>query len=374
VSRKRANGEGTIYQRKDSRWVASLTPPVGPRKYFYGRTRADVAAKLVKAQQALAEGRPLTSDRGRTVRAFLSEWLDVVKPSLRPLTHRYYSQKLNTHVIPALGRVRLGALTTPLIQRHLSALAKTLAPKTVKHCRDILRAALNDAVQWGYIGHNPAAAAIPPRAVRHVVQPLSPAEARQLLTAVQDHRLSALFTVALACGLRLGEALGLTWEDVDLDAGRVQVRQALQRVDGEWRRVEPKTERSRRVIPLPAVAVAALKDHRRRQLKDELKAKHWDHAWDGLVFRQEDGSPVYANNISRTFGDLLAKAGLARRRFHDLRHACASLLLAQGVPPSTVMEILGHSNLATTMHIYREVSTQAMGDAAGVMDRLLGTV
>jgi len=306
------------------------------------------------------------------LRVFLNEWLETVKPSLRPLTYRYYNQKVQAHILPGLGRVRLSQLTTPVIQRHLDTLAKALAPKTVKHCRDVLRTALNDAMQWGYIGYNAASSAVPPRVPRHVVQPLSSIEAQQLLGAVRGHRLAALFTVALASGLRLGEALGLRWDDVDLDDGHLHVRQALQRVNGEWQLVEPKTERSRRTIPLAAVAIEALQEHHRQQRKDELKAVHWDRAWDGLVFRQADGSPVYINNVSRTFGELLRKAGLPVRRFHDLRHACASLLMAQGIPPSTVMEILGHSNLATTMHIYREVSIQAMGEAAGVMDRILG--
>lgn len=147
-----------------------------------------------------------------------------------------------------------------------------MSPKTIKHLRDLLRVALNDAIERRLIEHNAAVGANPPRVVKHQVVPLTPVEAKQLLAAVQNHRLAALFTVALASGLRLGEALGLHWNDVDLDAGRLHVRQALQRVAGEWKLVEPKTERSRRSIPLPAVAVEALREHRRRQLKEQFKA------------------------------------------------------------------------------------------------------
>jgi len=217
----------------------------------------------------------------------------------------------------------------------------------------------------------PGEVADPPRVLKYRVEPLTQTEAQAVLEAVQQHRLAALYSVGLAIGLRLGEALGLRWEDVDLERGTLLVRQALQRIDGEWRFVEPKTEQSRRVIPLPAVAVAALKAHRDRQTW-ERKAAEKGEGWHetGLVFCAPDGSPQFAQNITRTFQGLLVRAGLKPRRFHDLRHACCSLLLAQGVPPGTVMEILGHSNIQTTMMIYREVTQDAKRQGIAKLDFL----
>ncbi len=361
-------GEGSIYKTADGRWRGSLQRPDGTRQYLSARTRADLVRNLEQAKALAREGKQPPSRL--SLGNFLTDWLEnAAKPRMRPLTYRYTAQKLNAHILPALGKTRLADLTTPAIQRHLNALSMTLAPKTVKHIRDSLRAALNDAVAWRLIPYNPAAEAKPPRVEKRHVEPLTLSEAQQLLDAIQGHRLAALFTVALASGLRSAEARGLRWDDVELDATVpvLHVRHQLQRLDGEWRLVEPKTDRSRRSIPLAAVAAEALRRHRTRQLTERLKA---GSEWQGLVFTDERGRPVLAQNLSRTFGTLLAKAGLPERRFHDLRHACCSLLLAQGVPPSTVMEILGHSSMTTTMHIYREVSQAAMQDAAKALDSL----
>ncbi|HEY8695656.1 MAG TPA: site-specific integrase [Chloroflexota bacterium] len=370
---KRAHGQGSIYKRSDGKWCAQLTLPDGTRKYFYAATQAAAVKRLDKARRAIADHEPLPAERLR-LGAFLTDWLEnTLKPRTRPLTYKYTAQKAQAHILPALGKTKMVDITTPMIQRHLNTLGKTLAPKTVKHVRDILRAALNDAVAWGLLARNPAANAQPPRLEKRHVAPLTLGEAQQLLAAVQSHRLAALFAVGLACGLRSAEARGLRWEDLELDADQpvMRVRRQLQQLDGQWQLVEPKTDNSRRTIPLPAVAGEALRGHRVRQLSERLKAgSEWQQPVPGLVFTDERGRPVLAQNLSRTFGTLLARAGLPERRFHDLRHACCSLLLAQGVPPSTVMDILGHSNMATTMHIYREVSQAAMAEGVKALDFL----
>src|SRR6266545_6727274 len=161
--------------------------------------------------------------------------------------------------------------------------------------------------------------------------------------------------VALAVGLRQGEALGLAWNDIDLDGGTLTVRKTLQRIDESFVLVEPKTVRSRRTIALPSVAVNVLRTHRARQMEERLMAGSlWEDDW-GLVFTTATGRPLHGTNVTRTFQQLLAKAGLRRQRFHDLRHSCASLLLAQGVHPRVVMETLGHSQIALTMNTYSHV-------------------
>ena len=199
---------------------------------------------------------------------------------------------------------------------------------------------------------------------------LTPEQARAFLEAASGDRLEALYTVALAVGLRQGEALGLRWDDVDLEAGTLTVRHALQRVGGRLRLVEPKTRLSLRNIALPPMVVAALRAHRSRQLQERLWAgSRWqEHDY---VFASTIGTPLDGTNVTHRLQAILLTAGLPRQRFHDLRHACASLLLALGVHPRVVMETLGHSQISLTMNTYGHVLPSLQRDAADRMDRLL---
>jgi integrase len=170
-------------------------------------------------------------------------------------------------------------------------------------------------------------------------------------------------------GLRPGEALGLHWRDVDLEAAQLAVRVALHRVEGQLQVDELKTDRSRRVIPLPDIAVAAIRAHRARQLEERLVAGElWQER--GLVFTNATGRPMAEEVVARAFKRALARAGLPDMRFYDLRHTCASLLLAQSVQMRVVMEILGHSQIAMTMNTYSHVTAQLERDAAKSLDAL----
>jgi integrase len=198
---------------------------------------------------------------------------------------------------------------------------------------------------------------------------LSPEEARSFLEAIRGDRLEALYTVALAIGLRPGEALGLRWQDVDLEAGSLRIQVALQRIDGKLVVDELKTHRSRRSLALPQFAITALQAHQSRQ---DVERKAAGERWEaqGLVFSTRLGRPLGQRNVIRCFRRTLKKAGIAHRRFYDLRHTCASLLLVQGVHPRVVMEILGHSQIGLTMNTYSHVVPQLQQDAARRMDSL----
>ena len=262
-------------------------------------------------------------------------------------------------------------MTADQVQAFLNERNAKLAPRTVHHLRTVLRTALGRAVKWGKVARNVAALTDPPKCGGSIGKFLTPAEARSLLDAAQGERLEALYTVALALGLRIGEALGLRWEDVDLDSRRLTVRYAMQRVNGRLQLVEPKTEKSRRTITLPPMAIEALRVHKGRQNKEKLLAgRYWQET--GLVFTSTVGSPSDASDVSRAFVAFLERSGLPRMRFHDLRHSCGSLLLAQGVPLKVIQEILGHSNLATTGNIYSHVLPSLFEDASEAMGRALG--
>jgi integrase len=209
----------------------------------------------------------------------------------------------------------------------------------------------------------------PPRRVRPKIKPLTPDEARRFLDAVRGHRLEALFSVALAMGLRQGEALGLRWEDVDTTQSVLWVRNQLQRIDGRLMLVEPKTEGSRRTLVVPPTIIQNLREHEKRQVAEKLwVGSKWIDS--GFVFTNRTGGPLQARRVIDEFHKVLKSAGLHRIRFHDLRHSCATLLLVQEVPDRVVMQILGHSDISMTQE-YIHVIPELQRKAAERMESLI---
>jgi len=371
MGRRRANGEGTITRRRNGTWQAALTLPDARRKFFYGKTKDEVRQKLVEAVRSRDVG-SFVDSHGITVGEFLDQWIaEVVKPSVRPWTYLGYEVHVRKHIKPAVGHIRLDRLTPMHVQALMNRkLRDGLSPKSVRYIRGTLRAALNQARRWGLVAQNAAALADPPRVERFAILPFTPDEARRFLAAIQGDRFEALYSVALTMGLRQAEALGLRWEDVDLDLGTLRVSKQLQRIDGRFQLVEPKTDRSRRVLVLPAPVADVLRAHRDRQAADRQRAAARWPDWD-LVFCMWDGRPVEARTIVRQFHLHLERAELSQRRFHDLRHSCATLLLVQGVSPRVVMDILGHSEIAMTMNTYSHVIPELRREAATRMEDLL---
>lgn len=377
---RRGNSEGSIYQRADGRWVASLfePQPMGPatRTSIYGRTRVEVAAKLRAAQHRVDTGRKVGNSRD-SVGSYLERWLTESLPgSVRPRTLESYASTCRLHLIPALGHLRLGELDADHVEAFLAAKSKSvsargtdLSPRSVAYMHAVLRLALDNARRRGYVDRNVAALVKPPRVSRHEIVPYTVEDARTLLSVAASDRLYALYSVAVAIGLRKGEALGLHWSDVDLDAGTLHVRVALQRVGGRLEFAEPKTARSRRTISLPETSVEVLRDHRARQDAERLAAVIWADC--DLVFTTPIGTPIDPRNVNRQLDALIERAGIRRLRFHDLRHTCATLLLAQGVDLRVIMQILGHSTVSTTADIYIHVLPTLQQDAASRMDALL---
>ena len=292
-------------------------------------------------------------------------------PRLAPKTVSSYRDTVRLHLTPTLGRYQLAKLTPAHVQALLREKeAAGLSPRSVAYIRTVLRVALNRALKWGLVHQNVAALTDPPRRVHSERHPLTPDQARTLLAAAEGERLEALYRVALALGLRLGEALGLRWEDVDLDTGSLRVRFALQRIDGKLTLKEPKTEQSRRTLTMPPSLTIALRAHRDRQAFEQATAGDTWRA-NGLVFTNTIGGPLEPSNVLKGLKKLLDRAGLPPQRFHDLRHCAASLLLAQGVPARVVMDILGHTQMATTMDLYSHVMPAAHTEAAALMESIL---
>jgi integrase len=213
----------------------------------------------------------------------------------------------------------------------------------------------------------------PPRVEKADLKVFGPVEASKFLEAIREHRWEALFATALALGLRQGEILGLRWGDIDFTQCKLTVKHALQRVDGKLQLVEPKTDKSRRSIALPQVAVSALYAHRSQQEQEKaLAGSRWMES--GLVFTTTVGTAVDQRRLLTHFHAIVRTAGLPDIRFHDLRHSAATLLLAQGVHPRVVMEILGHSSISLTMNTYSHVIPVMQRAAADQMDEVLNPV
>jgi integrase len=315
---------------------------------------------------------PVITER-QTLEQFLKDWLEnSVRPSVRPATYVSYEHHIRNHIVPEIGRLPLHKLSPQQVRALLNhKLAAGASPRSVAYLRVVLRAALNKARKWNLVARNVAELVDPPKAERYRIEPLSPQQARRLLDTVMGNRLEALYAVAIASGLRMGEILGLGWQDIDLERGQMAISRSLQRQKGRGLvLIDTKTDRSRRTIALPQPLIAVLRAHRIRQLQERLAAgSRWQDR--ALVFTSTVGTGVEPRNLHRAFKVLLAKAGLPEIRFHDLRHSAASLMLAQGVPLRVVMEVLGHSSISLTANTYSHVMPSLVQDAAEKMGDLL---
>ena len=369
-----ANGAGSVWQRKDGRWVAGLYVDEADgrrrRRVAYGKTRAEAEARLVEERGRVEAGVAMTPSQ-LTLAAYLKEWLDlIVAKRVRPNTLAAYRFNAETYLIPDLGTKRLRRLSAREVRLYLAALERRgVGARTIRYVHATLRAALEDAVREELLEKNVAKlvrAPSVPRAERH---PLTVEELRVLFKANEQHRLRAMFVVLALLGLRRSEVLALQWTDVDLDRGALQVRQGLHRVGGRLQLLPTKTARSCRTIPLPPMVVSELTTHRERQEVERLAlAETWPDV--GFVFTTPIGTPIDPDNCSKVVKSAVKTAGLRDVRMHDFRHGVVSVLLGLGVPPRTVMEIAGHSGLEMTMNVYGHVTLDDKREALARFDGL----
>ncbi len=374
MAKRRGAGEGSIFRRKDGFWVSSLTVGYDEkgrrrRRDIYGKRRADVALKL-RELQAQGPSTTLADSATLTVAGALERWLrEHVQKHLRPTTHELYASLVHKHVNPYIGGVRLSKLTPA----HIEALIETLegqnsSQRLVESVYQRFRTALEWAKTKKLIPANPAAEVTKPSASRPEHRPLTLEEAELLLDAAraaESRTLGTLVIVALGSGARIGELLGLRWGDVDERAGTLHVRRTLVQVKGKLEVGPPKTEASKREIPLLDFAQEALADLRRG-----LSAIPHTSAW---VFGNGKGANIHAQNFRRRFWrPLLKSAGLPPIRFHDLRGTYGTLLAHAGVNPRVAQRLLGHSRIETTLGIYTKASDELMRDGAERVGALFG--
>lgn len=387
---RRGAKEGSIFQRKDGRWVGSLNlgweDGKRKRRHFYAATAAEVRDQLLKARSDQSRGLPVATDR-QTIAQFLESWLEhTLKARAKPRSVESFTVIVRKHIVPAIGRIRLDKLTPQHVQALLEKKRQPykvknkagkevekpgLAPQSIASIRTVLRSALGQALKWGLVARNVATLIDPPRIPRPQFHVLDTDGAKKLLAAARGERFEAVIVLALTLGLRRGEILGLRWSDIDFEERVLRVNQALQRFGGRLQITEVKTERSRRVVAIPESVVRPLKARRARQAQERLLAGlEWQDS--ELVFTNPNGGPLEPITLHREYKELLEAARLPTEvRFHDLRHTAASLLLAQGVHLRVIMELLGHSSISLTANTYSHVMPAAMRDVADRMESIL---
>lgn len=385
---RRGKGEGSIYQReKDGLWIGQITIGYGvdgkqKRKTFTGKTRDEVQQKIYEAVHQQYTGTFIATDKV-TVGEWLDNWLEVhKKEQLRPTTYESYEMLLRVHVKPVIGGIKLQKLQITNLQKMFNDFYRKghkngggLSDRTIKYIHTILKAALQQAVNEQLILRNPADFVTLRSVNRPEVEPLTQEEANKFLGMLKNHRNFAAYYLAIMTGMRRGEILGLRWKDIDFKTGTLKINQCLVQVKdekGKYVRTfqPPKTQKSQRTIPLTDDIIKVLKAHKVRQNEEKMKNRK-TYEDNGLVFCSEEGKPLWPRNFIRQYSKLLKDAGIPHRKFHALRHTCATLLLEAGEELKNVQELLGHEKISTTADIYTKALDSAKRKAISKMQSII---
>ncbi len=356
---------GQLIRRGEKKWLVRVflgrDSDTGKRHYhnhIVTGTKKDAQRYLNAALRSRDLG-TLVEPARMTFGAYLKRWLETAaKPRVRARTFEDYEGLLKRYVLPALGGRRLDLIRPLDLQKlYRDMQERGLTGRTVHVTHNVVRSALKQAVRWRLLPVNPALEVDLPKWEKREMLALTAEEAGRFARAAEATPRGLVFLLTLTAGLRPSEVLGLTWEDCDLDRGTVVVRRSLTRLlTGEWSLTEPKTPKSRRTVPLPATLLSKLRAHRKQQAEEKmlLGPEYESH---GLVFATKSGAPLIQNNLSRReMKDALKAAGLSEKlRWYDLRHTCATLLLAAGENPKVVAERLGHSTVTLTLDTYGHV-------------------
>lgn len=394
----RANGEGTIFQRKsDNLWVGRLpigNNPNGSVKYrqFTGKKQGDVKEKMDKTRSEIRTCTYVEPNK-ITVKEWLDTWLNVtIKESVKNTTWLSYKGIIEKHVIPEIGGNKLLQLQTSNLQKLYNDKLNSgrvdkhkvdgkmvnkdggLSPKTIRYMHTIIHSALKQAVDEKVMQVNVADHVKLPKNTKKEMKTLAINDINTFLEAARSSRYYTAFLLDLYTGLRRGELLGLRWKDIDLKNSKIKVVQQLVYEGGKHVIRELKTERSQnRVISIPGEMVQELKDHKKRQA-EERKLLGLSELYDGLIFTSETGTFVQTRNFDRCFKAILKKAKLEEIRIHDLRHTFALLSLQAGADIKTLQNDLGHESIQTTLDKYGHVNEEMKRDAANKRGQLLKTV
>jgi integrase len=375
--------KGHLKERSPGHWAIILDatdPQTGKRKrrwHSFQGTKRQAQIECARLISAIQGGTYLEPNK-ITVAAFLSTWLDHIKSQVSPKSHERYSGLVNQNIIPALGAVAITKLKPAQISEVYSKAltsgrkddkAGGLSPRTVGHMHRVLKQALGQAVRWELLTRNPADAVDPPKVDWKPMQTYDLPQTVEVIEAVRDTPLLVPALLAVLCGLRRGEICALRWRNVDLAAGQISIVESLEQTKAGLRFKPPKSGKGR-TVALSAIVVDELRAHRVKRAQELLRLGV-GLSDDDLVIAHADGSVVQPIYISQHWSRTIRKTRLAHLRFHDLRHAHATHLLANGVHPKVASERLGHSKVGITLDLYSHVIPGMQEDAAAMVEAAL---
>jgi integrase len=397
---KRPDGASSIYFGKDGYWHGRVTVGVRDdgkpdRRHVMCKKESEVIKKVRALEKQRDAGKVRKPGKPWTVKAWLHHWVEeIAKPSVRENTYAGYEVAVRVHLAPGVGAHRLDKLEPEHLERFYSKmLAAGSKPATAHQAHRTIRTALNHAMRRGHVTRNVASLAVPPRIEDEEVEPYDIEEVQRLLSEAAKLRNSARWSIALALGLRQGEALGLHWSDVDLKAGILRVRKnrlrpkylhgcggecgakpgyCKQRVRKNEDTANTKSRAGRRVIGVPDELVRLLELHRQEQARDRARAgQEWVET--GFVFTSPFGAPLVPSTDYDAWKQLLTDAEVRDGRLHDARHTAATVLLILGVPERVVMQIMGWSSTAMAAR-YQHVTGGILQDVAKQVGGLIWEV
>lgn len=363
MTRRRSRGEGSIYQNKAGLWVGQLRLPDGKKRVKYAKDQKTVRDWLIEERKKITDGM-YVEDVKLSFGDYITRYLDeVVRHNVRPKTYEAYESLVRVHIKPELGAIKLNLLRPDHIQKFYSKkLESGLSKRTVQFMHSIIHKALDQALKWNLVVRNVSTLTDPPSPKRKSPVTWDAEQAKCFLEAVKYHRWYPIYLLAIYCGLREGEILGLHHEDIDLLHKTIYVRHAVQSLKGSGLVItEPKTQSAKRAVTIPGNAVSVLVEYLYNKKGNQ-----------GLIFTTSTGRPISPRNLVRHFKAEIEKAGLPEIRFHDLRHTHASLLLQAGVHPKLVQERLGHSQISLTLDTYSHVLPGLQDEVADKLDGILG--
>lgn len=372
-----ASGSGSIRQRADGTWEARLTVGTDPgtgkpiRKSVYGRSQAEARKRMTATQRAIDNGTYQAPDK-TTVSQWLDTWMETFcAVKVKPLTFSSYAVAIKNHIKPSLGALRLQAVRGVHVQKLYNRMtADGLSAKTVKNVAAILHKAFSVAVKQGLMQANPCDAAELPKAMHKEITPLTDSEIPLFLKAIKGHPFEGAYALCLFAGLREGECLGLSWDQVNFEARRITISQQLQHEKKRSAQyyIAPTTKSGKpRQIEPPEIAFQYLRAERKRQTENRLAAGPlWSNP-DNLVFTDELGRHLAISTFYKTFKRIVASIGRPDARPHDLRHTAATVAIAAGADIKSVQDLLGHATASFTLNVYAHTSDQMKKDTAARM-------
>lgn len=405
---RRAKGTGNIRKRTVTRngkkyefWEAAVTIGYDPgtgkqiRKSFTGASMKEVREKMQAAAVAVQDGDFFEPSK-ITLGGWFDLWFKDYCGDKKYLTVKQYKSMTETHIRPALGAVKLSKLTPPQIQSFYNELQRSgrtvkekdketgmtitrqepLSTKTIKNIHGIMSKALSTAVDVGYIKSNPAERVTLPRVEKKEIHPLTDEQIKAFMKACTGHDYERVYKLILFTGLREGEALGLTWDCVDFEAGTIKIVKQLQKRperDGGYTFAPLKNDKARTITAAPFV-MKILEEQEKAQLCQRLRAGEVWQGWQsleerktGLVFTRDSGRHLDCTMLYKAYKKLAEQIGAPESRVHDLRHTFAVLSLQNGDPIKTVQDNLGHATAAFTLDVYGHVSEKMKEDSAARM-------